>query len=233
MSAEPFISAHDDPENESPWALQCVVEDTKAFTGLQLAHALAVSVASFLDSIEPGTPRSEAMERWMQGRIRKILRRAKNSSWVSVQTEDGETYEVDGVNIRVLTPTAMDAIPKAVAKCQVSHLSTLPDSVATHGPLTPLLKIYTNRSLNMSAPKAAVAAAHVAQLMGMKLTEEDYNLWKSKNFALTVSSLGEVSDFVESVSSVAVRDAGLTEVVPGSITAIGIWTGGNIGKGKM
>lgn len=224
MSTEPFISAHEDPEGESPWALQCVVEDNKDFTGLQLAHALAVSVASFLDSVKPDSERAKSIERWMEGRIRKILRRAKNSAWNAVQAEDGETYEVEGVKIRVLTPTAMDSIPKAVAKCQVSHLTTLPDTAATYGPLSPCLKIYTNRSLNMSAPKAAVAAAHVAQLMGMKLTLADYNLWRENKFALTVSTLGEISDFVESVSSVAVRDAGLTEVVPGSITAIGIWT---------
>lgn len=225
MTKQPFISAHKDPEDESPWALQCVVKDTKDFTALQLAHAMAVSVASFLDSIEPDTERSNAYQRWMDGRIRKILRRAKNSGWDAVQEVDGETYEVDGVSIRVLTPTAMDAIPRPVAKCQVSHLTTLENTVATHGSDAPHLKIYTNRSLNMSAPKAAVAAAHVSQLMAMKLTDEDYEAWKASSFALTVSSLGEITDFVESVSSVAVHDAGLTEVVPGSITAIGIWTG--------
>jgi peptidyl-tRNA hydrolase len=224
MTKQPFISAHKDPEDESPWALQCVVKDTKDFTGLQLAHALATSVASFLDSLEPETERYEAYQRWMNGRIRKILRRAKNSAWDAVQEVDGETYEVEGVSIRVLTPTAMDSIPRQVAKCQVSHLSTTPDEKATYGSEKPFLKIYTNRSLNMSAPKAAVAAAHVAQLMAMKLTDEDYSAWKASSFALSVSSLGEVTDFVESVSSVAVHDAGLTEVVPGSITAIGIWT---------
>lgn len=225
MTKQPFISAHADPADESPWALQCVVKDTKDFTGLQLAHALATSVASFLDAIEPGTERAEAYSRWMDGRIRKILRRAKNSAWEAVQAEDGETYEVDGVTIRVMTPSAMDAIPRAVSKCQVSNLATIEDKVATHGALSPFLKIYTNRSLNMSAPKAAVAAAHVAQLMAMKLTEEDYDAWKTASFPLTVSSLGEITDFIESVSSVAVHDAGLTEVIPGSITAIGIWTG--------
>lgn len=223
MTKQPFISAHKDPENESPWALQCVVKDTKEFTALQLAHAMAVSVASFLETIVPDTERSEAYQRWMNGRIRKILRRAKNAGWDAVQEIDGETYEVDGVSIRVFTPMAMDELPRAISKCQVSHLTTLENEKATYGSEDPFLKIYVNRSLNMSAPKAAVAAAHVAQLMEMKLTDEDYEAWKNSGFALSVSSLGEVTDFVESVSTVAVHDAGLTEVVPGSITAIGIW----------
>lgn len=223
MTAEQPISAHGDPEGESPWAMQCIVKDAKDFNSLQLAHAMAVAVASFLDSIEPGTPRAEAHARWMKGRIRKILRRAKNSTWEAVQAEDGETYEIDGVHLRILTPTAMDAIPKTVSKCQVSHLSTLENTVATHGSPLPYLKIYTNRSLNMSAPKAAVAAAHVAQLMAMKLTPEDYAAWKNDSFALTVSSLGTLGNFEEAMATVTVHDAGLTEVTPGSITAIGLW----------
>lgn len=225
MSQEPIISAHEDPEGESPWALQCVVKDTKDFTHRQLAHALAVAVVSYLDTVEKDTERSKAVERWMAGRIRKLLRRAKNAGWEAVQAEDGETYEVDGVTIRVFTPTAMDSIPKSISKCQVAHLTSLDDSSSTYGSLSPCLKIYTNRSLNMSAAKAAVAAAHVAHIMSIRLTDEDYFLWKESGFALSVSSLGEVSDFIDSVADVSIHDGGLTEVEPGSITAVGFWKG--------
>lgn len=221
---EPIISAHADPEGETPWAMQFVVKDTKNFTPLQLSNAVATATSRFLDTIEPGTPRAEAVKRWMEGRIRKILRRAKNSAWNALTELAHEEYTVDGVDIRVFDPSAMDEIPRAVSKCQVSHLTTLPEQTAKIGPADAFLNIYTNRSLNMSPAKAAIAAGHVAQLMGLELSPADYEKWKAAGFTVLTSTLGSLGEFEALAASVAVRDAGLTEVPSGSITAIGIWS---------
>ncbi len=221
---EPIISAHADPEGETPWAMQFVVKDSKDFTPLQLANAVATATSRFLDTLEPGTPRDDAVKRWMEGRIRKILRRAKNSAWNALAELPHETYTVGGVEIRVFDPSSMDEIPRAISKCQVSHLTTLPEKEAKVGPKDALLDIYTNRSLNMSPAKAAVAAGHVAQLMGMKLSPADYEKWRQAGFTVRTSSLGDLGEFEATAASVAVHDAGLTEVPSGSITAIGIWS---------
>lgn len=221
---EPIISAHADPEGETPWAMQFVVKDTKDFTPLQLANAVATATSRFLDSIEHGTPRANAVKRWMEGRIRKILRRAKNSAWNALEELPHETYTVEGVEIRVFDPSSMDEIPRAIAKCQVSHLTTLPEEKAKTGSPEALLDIYTNRSLEMSPAKAAIAAGHVAQLIGLKLSADDYEKWKKAGFTVRTSTLGALGEFEAQAASVAVRDAGLTEVPSGSITAIGIWS---------
>lgn len=221
---EPVISAHTDPEGETPWAMQFVVKDTKDFTPLQLANAVATATSRFLDTLEEGTPRAEAVKRWMSGRIRKILRRAKNSGWNALEELSHEEYTVEGVTIRVFDPSYMDEIPRAISKCQVSHLTTLPEQGAKKGAKDALLDIYTNRSLNMSAAKAAVAAGHVAQLMGLELSPADYEKWRQAGFTVRTSTLGALGEFEARAASVAVRDAGLTEVEPGSITAIGIWS---------
>lgn len=229
MTTEPFISAHEDPEGESPWALQCVVEETSDFNEQELSQALAVAVLNFLDAAKDNPEWSAAVTRWKQGRIRKILRRARNARWTKLEDEQGVTTVTNGISIRVFVPSAMDAIPANIKKCQVSGLNVNPKiSLATmDGQAT----ISINSALDMSPAKAAVACAHVAQLMSEQLSEEAYLLWKKSEFAMDIDYL-DVPLFIETnapvgideIADVVIYDGGLTEVEPGSITAVGIWT---------
>ena len=223
MTTEPFISAHADPEGESPWALQCVVNEATEFSENALAQATALAVLHFLDKAKENPEWAEAVTRWKQGRIRKILRRARNAKWDKLAQEEGVTTIHNGIEIRVFVPSAMDAIPANIKKCQVSGITAKENEyIKTTNPL-PFLAIFSNRSLNMSPGKAAIACAHVAQLMSEQLTEEDYNAWKQEGFPLWTSTLGQVQPWLEKFADVIIHDGGLTEVEPGSITAIGMW----------
>jgi peptidyl-tRNA hydrolase len=228
MTTEPFISAHEDPEGESPWALQCVVEETADFSEQELAHALSVSVLNFLDAAKDNPEWSAAVTRWKQGRIRKILRRARNSRWTKLEDEQGLTTVTNEISIRVFVPSAMDAIPANIKKCQVSGLNASLKSVMADeaGSLT----IDINSALDMSPAKAAVACAHVAQLMSEQLSDVAYLSWKKSGFSIDIEYL-DVPYFnevhfptgIDEVADVVIHDGGLTEVEPGSITAVGFW----------
>lgn len=223
MTEKPFISAHPDPEGEIPWGMQIVVEDTKSFSPLELAHAVAKGVTVYLDEAQHSPERLASINSWMKGRIRKVVRRAKNIAWDKVQDVDGLSYADDKVSLRVMTPTDMESIPVSVRKTQVSGMQTVDNELSFVSDPDPLFTIFLNRSLNMSPPKAAVAAAHAAHLMLMKLTPSDYEKWKSSGFAMKVTTLYSLdSPFVEFMS-VAIHDGGLTEVTPGSVTAMGMW----------
>lgn len=224
MTTQPYISAHEDPEGRSPWAMQCVVNENTEFSDLELAHALAVAVANFLDRTRHNTEWAKAVDTWKEGRIRKIIRRAKNARWDKVQDEEGLTTTHNGITIRVFVPCAMDEIPANIKKCQVSGIKTdKPREYRTIPETGSYLMIFLNESLNMTAGKSAVAAAHVAHLMAEKLTEEDYAVWSNNGFPLAVSTLTSVGDWLEDYAAVTIHDGGLTEVEPGSITAIGFW----------
>lgn len=224
MTTEPFISAHQDPEGESPWALQCVVNEATEFSENALSQALAVAVLHFLDAARENPEWASAVERWKQGRIRKILRRARNAKWEKLANEEGITTIHNGIEIRVFVPSAMDAIPAAIKKCQVSGITVKENEYLDTEDFFSSLAIFSNRSLDMSPGKAAVACAHVAHLMSEQLLPEDYDKWKSRGFPLFTSTLGEVGEWLENFADVVIHDGGLTEVEPGSITAIGIWT---------
>lgn len=228
MTTEPFISAHEDPEGESPWALQCVVEETSDFNEQELAQALSIAVLNFLDAAKDNPEWSAAVARWKQGRIRKILRRARNARWTKLEEEQGLTTVTNEISIRVFVPSAMDSIPANIKKCQVSGLNVNP-KVNVADPYV-CLTISINSALDMSAAKAAVACAHVAQLMGEQLHPAAYQVWKSKGFTIGIEYL-DVPCFnethfptdIDEVADVVIHDGGLTEVEPGSITAVGFW----------
>lgn len=226
MTTKPFISSHPDPENEAPWAMQIIVNEDYLPTPLELAHAVSHAVLAYLETATVDPVRGAAVKRWMDGRIRKILRRAKNNRWEVLAAEDGVTTTTGNTTVRVFTPCSMDEIPKNISRCQVSGLKTADEVISSvsdwedRADKTPLM-IYQNRSLNMSAAKAAVAAAHVAHLTSDRMDDEDYEKWRKSGFPLMVSSLGVIEEFAANAATVAIRDAGLTEVVPGSVTAIG------------
>lgn len=223
MTTEPFISAHEDPEGESPWALQCVVNEATEFSENALAQATALAVLNFLDEARENPEWTKAVERWKQGRIRKILRRARNAKWDKLANEAGVTTEHNGISVRVFVPSAMDSIPTNIKKCQVSGITATENEYLTSTNELPALAIFSNRSLSMSPGKAAIACAHVAQLMSEQLLPEDYQQWKSLGFPLWTSTLGQTNSWIEQFADVVIHDGGLTEVEPGSITAIGIW----------
>ena len=226
-NTEPFISAHSDPENESPWAMQIVVDESYLPTPLELAHAVSHAVLAYLHTATIDPARGAAVTRWMQGRIRKVLRRAKNARWEALEEVDGLTTTTGNTTVRVFTPCAMTEIPKILSRCQVSGLKVAEETQAkwtdeAEGHDAPLT-IFQNRSLGMSPAKAAVAAAHVAHLTSDRMDDEIYEQWRSKGYPLAVSTLGEISPAVADSATVKIHDAGLTEVIPGSVTAIGFF----------
>lgn len=229
MTTEPFISAHEDPEGESPWALQCVVEETADFNEQELAEALSIAVLNFLDAAKENPEWSAAVSRWKQGRIRKILRRARNARWTKLEDEAGLTTVTNGISVRVFVPSAMDSIPANIKKCQVSGLNVNP-KIHMANPDEACLTISINSALDMSAAKAAVACAHVAQLMSEQMSDSAYLGWKKSGFSVAIEYL-DVTYFnefqspvdIDEVADVVIHDGGLTEVEPGSITAVGFW----------
>lgn len=227
------ISGFADKDPDNPWAMQMIVHDTKDFSDLELAYVTAKAVLSYLESSMGSPERLKAIDEWLQGRFRKVLRRAKNASWSNIQEVDGETFDYHGVSVRVLTPTQKNDIPKIVQKAQVSGLEVLPHHSSFIQDSSHALTIFLNRSLHMSPGKAAAASAHVAQKMFIDLmnyayinndakAQKDVESWISAGFPIKVSTLGSIGEHIAKQATVAIHDAGLTEVESGSITAIGV-----------
>lgn len=93
--------------------------------------------------------------------------------------------------------------------------------------------IVLRSDLNMSKGKLIAQACHAAveaNEQGKKLKHKEWVKWKNegaKKVALNIESLLELESLAEKakerdIITVVIQDAGLTEIPPGSITAVGL-----------
>jgi peptidyl-tRNA hydrolase len=165
---------------------------------------------------------------WQDARIRKVVRRARGSEWRKAQDLPGITIEGEHAEVRVYPPVPLDGWPPVLAKLQVSGTDladpAAPAAPAEPKPGTPLL--WLNPGVPMTAGKAMAQVGHAAQLGWWTLSEDDRARWAENGFSLAVRTAApDRWRELAAAGLPTVRDAGFTEVTPGSTTAIAdLWT---------
>ncbi|MFJ7196459.1 MULTISPECIES: peptidyl-tRNA hydrolase [unclassified Streptomyces] len=163
---------------------------------------------------------ARAMRDWQDARIRKVVRRARGAEWRKASALPGITVTGESAEVRVFPPVPLDGWPKELAKLQVSGTDLDdPEPPAAPGPSGPVL--WLNPELDMSAGKAMAQAGHGAQLAWWELSETERKAWREAGFPLSVAT-AEADRWRElTVSGLpVVRDAGFTEIAPGSCTVV-------------
>jgi peptidyl-tRNA hydrolase len=186
-----------------------------------LEAAAAAALAVCLDPrAEPGGEWHEAVMTWVAARIRKIARRARGSHWEAVQQLPGITWEVDGAQVRALLPGPVAEVPKIVSRLQIGGTDLEPDDPGPPPPGVPV--VWVNAALRLTVGKAAAQVGHGAMLFA---AERGLRGLPPSMPPLAVRTAGQarwsqLCAQVERGAAVAVRDAGFTEVAPGTITCI-------------
>lgn len=163
---------------------------------------------------------ADAVRAWTDGRIRKVVRRARGIGWERASALPGITVSRGTAEIRVFAPVPNDDWPADLARLQVS--GTELDDQQDPGPVdagAPVL--WLNPELPMSAGKAMAQVGHAAQFAWWGLEPRDRSEWKALDFDLAVRTapVGRWAELVASGLPV-VRDGGFTEVAPGSCTVV-------------
>lgn len=186
-------------------------------------EAAARAVLTFLTDprvTEPGGEWAEAVRAWTDGRIRKVVRRARGAPWLRARELPGITVAHGTAQVRVYPPVPVDGWPAELARLQVSG-TELEDTEPPPDPPNGLPLLYLNPHLEMSAGKAMAQAGHAAQLAWLAADATIRSEWKGSGFALAVRTAAPARWAQLLASGLpAVRDAGFTEVAPGSCTAI-------------
>ncbi|MFD5892994.1 peptidyl-tRNA hydrolase [Streptomyces sp. NPDC060366] len=183
---------------------------------------------------------ARAMRDWQDARIRKVVRRARGAEWRKASLLPGITVgapapDAEGVQasvaaegpafapyaeVRVFPPVPLDGWPKELAKLQVSGTDLDdPEDPPAADPAAPVL--WLSPDVGMSAGKAMAQAGHGAQLAWWELQETDRKAWREAGFPLSVRTPDAARWRQLTCSGLPlVRDAGFTEIAPGSSTVV-------------
>ncbi|MGC5341316.1 peptidyl-tRNA hydrolase [Streptomyces sp. DT24] len=163
---------------------------------------------------------ARAVRDWQDARIRKVVRRARGSEWRKASELPGITVMGESAEVRVFPPVPLDGWPKELAKLQVSGTDLDdPEPPAAPDPAGPVL--WLNPELDMSAGKTMAQAGHGAQLAWWELSDAEREAWREAGFPLSVATPDAARWAGLTVSGLpVVRDAGFTEIAPGSCTVV-------------
>jgi peptidyl-tRNA hydrolase len=199
-----------------------------------LEAAAAAAVAVCLDPrAELDGEWHEDVAAWLSSRIRKVARRARGAHWHAVQELPGITVTVDGAEARALLPWRVADTPKEVTRLQISGSELEPNEPGPPPRDIPVL--WLNPNISLTAGKAAAQVGHATMLLAALLHADDRDDiltdWSTKDFRCAVrtpsraqwAALHPGEDPAAAWRArqvVAVRDAGFTEVAPGTITVL-------------
>ncbi|MFF5900467.1 aminoacyl-tRNA hydrolase [Streptomyces argenteolus] len=163
---------------------------------------------------------ARAMRDWQDARIRKVVRRARGAEWRKACALPGITVTGERAEVRVYPPVPLDGWPKELVKLQVSG-TDLEDAEPLAAPDLDGPVLWMSPETAMSAGKAMAQAGHGAQLAWWELSETERKAWREAGFPLSVAT-PDARHWRELAASglPVVRDAGFTEVAPGSCTVV-------------
>jgi peptidyl-tRNA hydrolase len=195
-----------------------------------LEAAAAAAVAVCLDErAEPGGEWHEPLQAWVDGRIRKVARRARGAHWHAVQDLPGITVDIDGAEARALVPGLVVETPKEVSKLQISGSELPPDEPGPAPDGVPVL--FLNPEVAMTVGKVAAQVGHATMILASVLEAAELSAWSARGYRCAVRTPSvarwkglhpgdDPAGAWRQRGVVAVRDAGFTEVDPGTVTVL-------------
>jgi peptidyl-tRNA hydrolase len=216
----------------APWAMQLAVRDDRQARPGHLAVCAAAGTAVVRLLADPRAvdgPWTPYVRRWVDGRIRKVVRRGRGAQFAATGALDHVEVARGDVVVRAFVPGPTDAVPRELAKLQVGGTDMPRDGDAWPVGEEPLLMtVALNPAVPMTTGKAAAQTGHAAQLAWMALEPRELaairQAWLAQECAVRVVIPGEAHwRRLLRAAPVAVHDGGFTEVAPGTLTAIACW----------
>jgi len=151
-----------------------------------------------------------------------VVRRARGAEWRRAEALDGITVFHRTAEVRVFPPVPVDAWPPELARLQVGGTDlTDPDPDPDAGPPPGTPTVWLSPHVEMTAGKAMAQVGHAVQLGWWELDPATRAEWQAAGFDLAVRTADPASwARLLDAGLPLVRDAGFTEVEPGSCTAV-------------
>lgn len=223
-----YVGGHSDPPDPGQvLAMQMVlhIPKTEQPDRVDLLNAAASAVALLcLDERSGGDgPWVAPMDAWCDARIRKIARRARGAHWEAAQDVPGVTATCGSAQARAIVPGPVGETDKRIGRLQIGGTEVtggVADSAPTGGP-----SLWVNPTLEMTVGKLAAQVGHASMLAVNLMDQDQAAQWFSAGCPVQVQTPSEMQwqrllAADAGGTAIAVRDAGFTEIAPGSVTVI-------------
>lgn len=213
------------------------VEPPSLHTALALA-ATGCAALCLDERAAPGGEWHDAVADYCRGHIRKVTRRARGAQWEATADLPGLTLSDGATELRVLLPGRIAELDHRVGKLQVGG-TDLP--VDAPRPAVPgALRITVPTDPPMTAGKQLAQTGHAGMIAAALLAGDDpaaLERWRAAGCPTHVvrqggdawqqllSLLDDPAEAWRSRRALAVRDAGFTEIPPGTVTAVAAFDG--------
>ncbi|WP_091533347.1 peptidyl-tRNA hydrolase [Microlunatus soli] len=178
---------------------------------------------------------TEAITAYAGGHIRKVTRRGRGAPWAATADLPGVTLADGDTEVRVLLPGLVDELDKRVAKLQVGGTDAPVDEPPTFDPPAGTLRVWIPPEPAMTLGKTMAQAGHAGMIAAALLSADSPELlrrWADAECPVDVrradghrwqqlqSAVADAGRAWAQDGLLAVRDAGFTEIAPGTITVI-------------
>lgn len=202
-------------EDDDPMAMVLVVNnDHGTMISEQDVLGSAVHAVTFL-LLDEDEEAQAAIDQWLNGRIRKIVKRARNKAWddlFALELPHAFSIQHDA-KVYSFAPQHVSQMLPQLRKLQVSGLD-FPKAEFKDYEFSGL-EILIDSNLHLSTGKAVAQVCHAAQLFMMYGDEQNVRRWIDDMYRVRFRY---VDDIEAEARDIEVRDAGFTEVAPNTLT---------------
>jgi peptidyl-tRNA hydrolase len=235
----PILTNHRDaPEQvlqrsaqQDPWVMYLIVNPEAPASLLELLLAATRATMRCSDTLGDHPAWRASFRAWSERSFRKVTLRARGAAWSKVQALEGGAGEVRGIEvIRALPPRLRSECGPLLKGLQVYNPETasLPPDPAPPAELTSAhaMRFVFNPGATMSVGKQVAQIAHaVLMCAGSAWVEHPayqaaFAAWRVEDYPGAILPSSRWEALLREADGVVVRDAGLTEVEPGTATVL-------------
>ncbi|WP_245599403.1 peptidyl-tRNA hydrolase [Nakamurella lactea] len=200
-----------------------------------LAMSATLSAAICLDPrSEPGGEWFDAVSAYCAGHIRKVTRRGRGAQWEATAELPGLTLIDGDTQVRAMLPGRVAELDKRISKLQVGG-TELPVDDPVAAPPAPVLALFVPVDPPMTAGKQMAQTGHAGMIAAALLAGSAppaLRAWAAAGCPAVVrradvdqygalqARLATPETAWADEGLLAVRDAGFTEIAPGTVTVI-------------